>query len=113
MASIGQQVVVGTTPTLIFQCVDAITYIDNGYTRAGNPTIFVEGAGSDLLPLLLGFPSTPTVYLGGSTVTASGPGIGASFPGLPALAYNCHGGDSLYGIVGADSAVVSVLAQRQ
>ena len=110
MASIGQQVTVLTTPTLIFQCVDAITYIDNGYTRAANPTVFIEGAGSDLLPLLLGFPTTPTVYLGGSTVTAL---TGASFPGLPALAYNCHGGDSLYGIVSAGSAVVSVLAQRQ
>ena len=103
MAAQGQVVTVGTSPTLLFQCVDPTTYRDNGYTKAANPNIFIEGNGSDLLPLLIGFPSTPTVFLGGSDVAASGASIGASFPGVPSFAYNCHGGDSLYGVVASGS----------
>ena len=111
MAAIGSQVSVTTAATLIFQCVDSTTYANAGYTRAGNPQIFVEGAAGDPLPLLLAFP-TGTIFLGGSGVTAASTGIGAAIAGPYTLAYNVIGGDSLYGIAGS-TLVVSVLAMRQ
>lgn len=113
MSAFAQVVSVGTSPTLIFEVVDGVTYEEQGYSRASNPTIFKSGDDNAPLPLLLIFPPTTDIFLGGSTVTATGAGVGANINGLPSLAYNCVGGDSLYGIVGSSTANIQILALRQ
>ena len=75
MAALGQVVTVGTSPTLVFSVVDGITYESQGYTPEANPNVFESGDNNSPLPLLLVFSSDNTIYLGGSTVTASGAGI--------------------------------------
>jgi hypothetical protein len=112
MAAFGQQVTVGTA-TLIFACVDVDTYKANNYNPTDNPNIFIAGAATDPLPLLLAFP-TGTIYLGGSNVSVTGsPHAGAAIIGPYTLAYNAVGGDSLYGIIATGSVIVSILAMRQ
>jgi hypothetical protein len=113
MAATGQVVSVGTDPTLIFEVIDRITYDDLDYTPTDNPNIFPSRSNNDPLPILLIFPPATDIYLGGSAVTASGAGVGADINGVPSLAYNCVGGDSLYGIVESDSASIQLLVLRQ
>lgn len=113
MAARGQQVVIGTTPTLIWQMVNSTDYAAAGYTPTLNPNIFTSDTPNDPLPLLLVLPSTQIIFLGGSGVTASGPGLGAAVTGVGSIAYNCVGGDSLYGIVSGGTQTVSLLALRQ
>ena len=104
---------VGTSPTLIFSIVDGITYAAQGYTEEANPNIFKSGTDNDPLPLLLIFPASTDIYLGGSDVATSGDEQGANINGVPSLAYNAVGGDSLYGIVGSSTATIQLLALRQ
>ena len=112
MSAIGSQVSVGTSATLLFQCMDTDTYKAGGYTRAANPEIFIAGSAGDPLPLLICLP-TGTIFLGGSGVTSSSTGIGCAVAGPYTFAYNAVGGDSLYGVVASSTATVSVLAMRQ
>jgi hypothetical protein len=107
MASVGQQITVTTSATLIFEVIDAATY-DTLSNPAAN--IFRAREPSDPLPLLLTFPAGATVLLGGSGVTS---GTGCPLVGPAMLPYNVTASDSLYGIVGSSTAVVGVLAQRQ
>jgi hypothetical protein len=58
---------------------------------------------------MLVFPASPTIYLGGSTVSSSGFTVPASF----VTAYNCVGGDSLYALAVSGSPVVQLLVLRQ
>jgi hypothetical protein len=114
MASLGQQITVGTSPTLIFECVDRETYIAMGYSRASNPNIFISGTPNDPIPILMTFPADSTVYLGGSTVVAgSSASDGCVVTGIPSITDNVVGGDSLYGVVAEGSVVVSLLVMRQ
>jgi hypothetical protein len=115
MAALGQVVTVADTATLIFMVVDGVTYAQEGYTPTDNPNIFLSGDDNAPLPLLLLFPNSGTVFLGGSDVTASGSDVGASLSGavVPSLAYNCVGGDSLYGIVASSTYAIQLLALRQ
>lgn len=113
MGARGQQITIGTTPTLIFRMVDEDTYKANGYTQAANPNIFIAGSASDELPLLLMFTTADTVYLGGALVAPSGSSAGAKTTGLGSLAYNAHGGDSLYAVTASGSSTISLLAMRQ
>jgi hypothetical protein len=113
MAANGQLITVAATPTLIYSVVDGPTYLANGYTAGANPNIFKAGDENTPLPLLLVFSSTNTIYLGGSGVTASGAGIGALMTGVTSVAYNCVGGDSLYGIVASSTQPIQLLALRQ
>ena len=110
MAALGQVVTVASTPTLIFQVVDPITYAGL-VSPASN--VFKSGDGNAPLPLLLVFSSTNTMFFGGSTVTSSGAGVGASMAGLSTFSYNCIGGDSLYGIVASGTQAIQLLALRQ
>lgn len=107
MASIGQQITVGTTATLIFEVVDAATY-----ETLSNPAanIFVAREPSDPLPLLLTFPAGATVFLGSVDVLDS---TGCPLVGPAMLPYNVTASDSLYGVVTSSTAAVGVLAQRQ
>lgn len=99
---------------LIFQVMDGVTYATAGYTVTSNPNVFKVGTGNDPLPLLLVFPTTAVdIYLGGVGVTASSTGVGADIKNVPSLAYNCIGGDSLFGVVGSSTAAVQLLALRQ
>jgi len=113
MAAIGQVVTVANTPTLIFSVVDGVTYTANGYSRGSNPNIFIAGDANAPLPILLGFASYNTIFLGGSTVAASGGSVGYSAAGQTGLSYNCIGGDSLYGIVASATQAVQLLVLRQ
>lgn len=110
MAALGQVVTVGSTATLIFEVVDAITYA--GLTSPAS-NVFKSGDENVPLPLLLVFSVTNTIYLGGSGVTSSSTGIGALATGVVSLTYNCVGGDSLYGIVASSTQPVQLLALRQ
>ena len=114
MASLGQQITIGVTPTLIFECVDRETYIANGFSRGANPNIFISGTPNDPIPILITFPSGSTVYLGGSTVVAgTAPGDGCPVTGIPSMTDNVVGGDSLYGVVASGTVIVGLLTMRQ
>ena len=113
MSAFGQQIVIGTSPTLIFKMVTETDYKANNYTRAANPTIFIAGAAGDPLPLMLILPSTSIIYLGGSQVDSVGAETGAAITGVGSIAYNAIGGDSLYGVVASGTQTVSLLALRQ
>jgi hypothetical protein len=122
MAAAGQLIVVADTPTLIFSVVDDVTYQTEGYTPAANPNIFKAADANAPLPLLLIFATSGTVYLGGSAVAASGsgppylrdaPGVAITGATLPSLAYNCVGGDSLYGITASSTFAIQLFALRQ
>lgn len=110
MAAVGQVITVGTTATLIFEVVDEQTYAGMSNPAAN---VFKSGTQSDPLPMLLVFPASTSVFLGGSTVTASGGGVGANINGVTSLAYNCIAGDSLYGIVATSTAAIQLLVLRQ
>lgn len=110
MAAVGQAITVGTTPTLIFEVLDPQSYAALSSPAAN---IFRCGTATDTLPILLVFPASTSIFLGGSTVTASGAGVGANINGVTSLAYNCTGGDSLYGIVAASTASIQLLVLRQ
>ena len=110
MSAFGTVIVIGTTPTLLFEVVDGITYLANGYTRAANPEIFLAGDVNAPLPIVLALPSASTIYLGGSTVTT---GTGAPFTGISALTFNVVGDDSLYGVVSTGTTNVSLLVMKQ
>ena len=99
MSARGVPVSVGTTPTLIYEVIDAATYAELGYNPTDNPNVFTNGTATD------------SVYLGGADVATTD--TGALFTGIPALAYNVVGSDSLYGIVASGTSTVSVLALRQ
>jgi len=107
MAALGQQVVVGTGATLIFEVIDQATY-----ETLSNPAtnIFPAHEAGDSLPLLISIPSGSTVILGGSGVTT---GTGCPVPGPTTINYNAVGSDSLYGIVGSSTVNVGLLALRQ
>ena len=94
MAANGQIVTLATTATLLFRVVDRETYIAKGYSVGANPNIFISSSTNDPLPVLMIFPATPNIFLGGSTVTNSGGTIGALVPASYTLAYNCVGGDA-------------------
>jgi hypothetical protein len=117
MAAVGQKVTITTDPTLIFMVVDGPTYVAEGYTAMANPNIFVSSSPNDPVPILLLLPTGDTVYLGGSDVAASGSGgrdaPGAAWSGVPVIAYNCVGGDSLYGIVAESTVDLQLLVLRQ
>lgn len=102
---------VGTTPTLIYEVIDAATYAELGYNPTDNPNVFTNGTATDSLPIAVTFTATDSVYLGGADVATFD--TGALFTGIPALAYNVVGSDSLYGIVASGTSTVSVLALRQ
>lgn len=110
MAALGQVVSVGTSATLIFQVVDPITYAGLSSPAAN---VFKCGSENDPLPLLLVFPASTNIFLGGSAVTASGGGVGANINGVTSLSYNVVGNDSLYGIVASSTASVQLLVLRQ
>jgi hypothetical protein len=110
MAAVGQVVTVNTTATLIFQVVDEQTYA--GLTSPA-ANIFKAGTPGDVLPILLVFPASTSIFLGGSGVTASSTGVGANINGVTSLSYNCVGGDSLYGIVATSTAAIQLLVLRQ
>lgn len=107
MAAVGQNVTVASTATLIFEVIDEETYATLTSPAAN---IFKSGSSGDALPLLLMFPASTSIFLGGSGVTT---GTGVNINGLPSLAYNCTAGDSLYGIVASSTAVIGLLALRQ
>lgn len=113
MAANGQVVTITTSPTLIFQVVDGVTYTVNGYSAGSNPTVFKAGDANAPLPILVVFGSSNTIFVGGSTVAASGGSVGASMAAVPSLSYNCIGGDSLYGIVATGTQAVQLLVLRQ
>jgi len=110
MAATGQVITIESTATLIFEVVDPITY-----ATLSNPAanIFKSGTNNDPLPIELIFASDNTIYLGGSTVAASGGSVGALATGLVSLSYNCIGDDSLYGIVATGTQAVQLLVLRQ
>lgn len=110
MAANGQVITIGTTATLIFECVDGVTY-DGLTSPAAN--VFRSGDENTPLPILMIFSVTNTIYLGGSTVTSSGGTIGALATGIVGLPYNCVGGDSLYGVVNSSTQPVQLLVLRQ
>lgn len=114
MASLGQQITVATTPTLIFECIDRETYIANGFSRGSNPNIFIGGTPNDPIPILITFPSGSTVYLGGSNVTATGGAVpGCPMTGIPTLTDNVVGGDSMYACTGTGTVILGLLTTRQ
>lgn len=113
MAANGQQVTLATTATLLFSVVDGPTYIANGYTAVANPNIFKAGDENAPLPILLIFPATPNIFLGGSTVANTGAAIGALIPASYTMTYNCVGGDSLYAVAASATPVVQLLVLRQ
>ena len=113
MASIGQQITVGTTATLLWQVMDGVTYAALGYTRAANPLVFIAGDVNAPLPITLFLVSGSTIYLGGSNVASSGANIGAAVTGIVALNFNVVGDDSMYGVVASSTQTLSLLTQRQ
>jgi len=111
MAALGGNVSIGTTATLIFEVVDGTTYAEQAYTRTSNPQIFKSGFP---VPFLLVFPSSGTIYLGGSGVTSSSTGIGCAIVcASQIIPYNCPSGDSLYGIVASSTATLNFLVMGQ
>lgn len=110
MAAVGQEVTVGTSPTLIFEVIDRYTY-DTLTNPASN--IFPAGDVTDFVPLLIIIPTGVTVFLGGSGVTASSTGVGCPVVGPNTIAYNSYASDSLYGIVASSTATVGLLCMRQ
>lgn len=110
MGAQGTVVNVGTTPTLIFEVVDAATY---GTYENPPDNVFVAQTSGDELPILMIFNATSTIYLGGKNVSTTGANIGALSTGFVTLAYNVAGGDSLYGIVGAATQPVQLLTLKQ
>lgn len=107
MAANGQLVSVTSTATLLFEVVDGVTY--SGLTSPA-ANIFRSGDENAPLPILIAFPASPGVFLGGSGVTAS---AGFVVPASFTLSYNCIGGDSLYAITASSTASVSILVLRQ
>jgi|ERR1700676_3055732 len=110
MAALGQVITVGTSATLIFSVLDRESY--NLISSPGT-NVFISDSSDDPLPIWLIFPASGTVYLGGAGVTASGAGVGAAVSGIPSVAYNCVGGDSLYGVVASSTAAIQLLVLRQ
>lgn len=96
-----------STPTLLFQVVDGITYA--GLTSPA-ANVLKAGDVNAPLPLLLVFPASPVIYLGGSTVTAV---TGVAMPASFTFSYNVVGDDSLYAISASATPVVSILVLRQ
>ena len=110
MAALGQQVTVATSATLIYEVVDAVTYAGLSNPAAN---IFQSRNSTDPLPLMISIPSGGTVFLGGSGVTNSSTGIGASIVGPNIIYVNVAGGDSLYGAASTGTVTVSLLALSQ
>lgn len=110
MAAEGLVVSVGATPTLIFQALSGQDY-EALTSPAENQ--FITGTPSDPLPIVLVFPASTSIFLGGADVAASGGSVGANINGVTSMTYNCTGADSLYGIVASSTAAVQVLAFRQ
>lgn len=110
MAALGQEVSVATTATLIFECVDAVTYA--GLTSPA-ANIFQSRNAAEPLPLLIAIPTGGTVYLGGSTVTNTGATVGCPIVGPQTITYNAIGGDSLYGAASTGTVTVGLLALTQ
>jgi hypothetical protein len=109
MACTPFKITVGTTATLIFECIDGLTY-DGLTSPAAN--ILKCGTGTDPVPLLIILPTTGTVYFGGSTVTSS-TGVGFAASTLASFMINNIGGDSLYAAVASGTAIVQMMAFRQ
>jgi hypothetical protein len=110
MAAVGQEVSVGTSATLIFECVDAVTWAALSSPAAN---VFQSRNATEPLPLLISIPTGSTVYLGGSGVTSSSTGVGCPIVGPALIPYNATGGDSLYGVVASSTATVGLLALTQ
>lgn len=102
-----------TAATLLFEIVDGVTYANEGYTQASNPTIFKSGASNDPLPILMIFPASPNIFLGGSNVTNTGATIGALVPASAVIPYNAVAGDSLYAVAASATPAVQLLVLRQ
>ena len=102
-----------TTATLLFRVVDKETYVAKGYSTGANPNIFISSSSNDPLPLLMIFPATPNIFLGGSTVANTGANVGALVPASYTLAYNCVGGDDLYAVAASGTPAVQLLVLRQ
>jgi hypothetical protein len=113
MAANGQVVTLGTSATLLFMVVDKETYVANGYSKVSNPNIFISSSSNDPLPLLMAFPATPNIFIGGSGVTNTGAGVGFLVPASYTLAYNVVGGDSLYAVAASGTPAVQLLVLRQ
>lgn len=112
MASVGQNVTVTTSPTLVFEFIDGFTY--KGLTSPAS-NIFVASTPNDPVPIMVVLPASGTIYFGGAGVTSSSTGIGAALTSsqVPSIIYNCIGGDSLYAIVASSTAVLQLLTFRQ
>jgi hypothetical protein len=108
---------VGTSVTLggilVFQFFDGLVWSQlqkNSGTYPLNPQYYLSGNENTPVPLLIVIPAS-AVYFGGAGVTSSTGG--ANLDGVPSLAYNAVGGDSLFAVVASSTATLQVLAQRQ
>jgi|HubBroStandDraft_6_1064221.scaffolds.fasta_scaffold00184_42 hypothetical protein len=111
MAAKGQVITVGTTPTLLFQCV---TGFDYAALTSPAANVFKSGTPDDPVPFMLIMPASGLLYLGGSGVTSSSTGIGALVTcASQIIYYNSAAPDSLYGIVASSTLAVQLLTMRQ